>query len=406
MHAAETPAELDRATTARALEPGVAPHGSAEPARRGPRTRTAAVTAAVIGIVALAAAGHQIVATVAHAQAWPVWSAADARFDEALDAHEAQLARGASAVARAEALQQVLTPELVREEDRAALEERLAEARALLADEPEPVATGLVLLGDPSVPAPSWDRYADLWRITELVPARNESAARFEVSTDAVRVASNDLAVASEDLAAGSYELAAVELAAHPSASYRTRLELQGLLDGTRATGVPAGSAAGFTELATAVADVRASHAAEEARKLAFPARAEVEAFARSLAFGVTLDFTWAYEVAGVTSDAWYAGTAEFWEEGGGWGHITLSESISDSWDDENARAVVVHEVGHTQVIREACKAMFEGPAFAGDHETWATAWAIGMGYDLPGAGIEAYGRPSPEQIASSTGCR
>ena len=406
MQAAETPAEVDRATTARASEPGEAPSGSAEPARRGSRTRTAAVTAAVIGIVALAAAGHQVVATVAHAQAWPVWSAADARFDDALDAHEEQLARGASAVARAEALRQVLTPELVREEDRAALEERLAAARALLADEPEPVATGLVQLGDPSVPAPSWDRYADLWRITELVPARNESAARFEAATDAVRVASNDLAVAAEELAAGSYELAAAELAAHPSASYRTRLELQGLLDGTRATGVPAGSAAGFTELATAVADVRASHAAEEARKLAFPVRAEVEAFARSLAFGVTLDFTWAYEVAGVTSDAWYAGTAEFWEEGGGWGHITLSESIADAWEDENARAVVVHEVGHTQVVREACKPVFDGPAFARDHETWATAWAIGMGYDLPGAGIEAYGRPSAEQIAASTGCR
>jgi hypothetical protein len=382
--------------------PGV----SADREGRGTRGRTAAVTAALIGVVAFAAAGHQVAATALHAQAWPLWSAADARFDEARDAHEVQLTRGASVVARAEALQQVLTTDLVREEDRAALEERLAEARTLLAGEPQPVPTGLVLLGDPSVPAPAWDRYADVWEITELVPARNASAARFEASADALTEAADEVADAAERLAAGSTELAAAELAANPSATYRTRLALQGLIDGTRATGIPAASAAGFTELVTAVSDVRASHAAEEARRLAFPLRGEIEAFARSLAFGVTLDFAWAYEVAGVTSDGWYAGTAEFWQEGGGWGHITLSESIGDAWDDENAKAVVVHEVGHTQVVRAVCKAIFDGPAFEGDHETWATAWAIGMGYDVPGAGIEAYGRPSPEQIAASTGCR
>ena len=42
----------------------------------------------------------------------------------------------------------------------------------------------------------------------------------------------------------------------------------------------------------------------------------------------------------------------------------------------------------------------------ATDHEVWATAWAIGMGYDLPGAGIEMYGRPSDAQIEASKACR
>ncbi|HKH07351.1 MAG TPA: hypothetical protein VKA62_00270, partial [Agromyces sp.] len=211
---------------------------------RSTRARTAAVTAALIGVVAFAAAGHQIAATTLHAQAWPLWSAADARFDDARDAHEVQLTRGASVVARAEALQQVLTSDLVREEDRAALEDRLAEARTLLGDEPQPVPTGLVLLGDPGVPAPAWDRYVDVWEIAELVPARNESAARFEASADAVIEAANEVADAAERLAAGSTELAAAELAAHPWATYRTRLALQGLIDGTRATGIPAASAA------------------------------------------------------------------------------------------------------------------------------------------------------------------
>ena len=71
-----------------------------------------------------------------------------------------------------------------------------------------------------------------------------------------------------------------------------------------------------------------------------------------------------------------------------------------------NAKAVVVHEVGHTQVLRQACYDIFAAAPFDGDHETWATAWAIGMGYDLPGSGIEMYGRPSDAQIEASKACR
>lgn len=410
------PAEIDRQSAEERPPHGAPPQGArpfdaAPPpdrpaARPGGRSRTLGLIAALTAIVALSLGGHQLVASAAHAQAWPLWAAADARFDEAVDAHALRLDRGGSAIARAEALQQVLTTELVHEDDRAALEASLVAARTALTGEPEQT-TGLILLTDPSAPAPAWDRYADLWRLAELVPARNESADRLEASADAVAEATREVTDAAEELVAGSRELAAAELAAHPSATYRTRLALQGIIDGTHTSGIPSTSAAGFTELATAVDEVRASHAAEEARRLEYPVRSEVEAFARSIAFGVTLDFVWAYEVAGVTSDAWYAGTAEFWEDGGGWGHITLSESISDAWGgDENARAIVVHEVGHTQVVRDACRAIFDGPAFEGDHETWATAWAIGMGYDLPGAGIEAYGRPSSEQIDAASGCR
>ncbi len=62
-----------------------------------------------------------------------------------------------------------------------------------------------------------------------------------------------------------------------------------------------------------------------------------------------------------------------------------------------------MHEVGHTQAIRPTCTPIFEGaPSSGGDHEMWATAWAIGMGYDLPGAGIEAYGPPTDAQIAAA----
>jgi hypothetical protein len=115
----------------------------------------------------------------------------------------------------------------------------------------------------------------------------------------------------------------------------------------------------------------------------------------------------WAHEVNGLSSDEWYSGTAEFLPSDGGWGTISLTHSVSDNWvDDINAKAVVVHEVGHTQAIRPICEPLFTGPEIAGDHEMWATAWAIGMGHDVPGSVIEAHGRPSDAQIAVASGCR
>jgi hypothetical protein len=196
----------------------------------------------------------------------------------------------------------------------------------------------------------------------------------------------------------------------HPSASYRSRIAVRHAIDQSGDGWTWAhDSASAFSATVLAVDELRASHAAEEARRLEaeYPVRAEIEAFARSISGGVTLDFAWAYEVNGLPSDEWYSGTAQFWPTDGTWGLINLTHSISDNWyDDPNAKAVVVHEVGHTQVVRPNCEPLFTGPEFAGDHEQWATAWAIGMGYDLPGSGIEAYGRPTDGQIEVAAHCR
>jgi hypothetical protein len=334
---------------------------------------------AVAAGLLLAVAGHQGIATELHRQAWPAWAAA-------------------------EALEVVLTTDLVRDEDRTGLAEALDGLRSAIDADAGGGPLGIVDLTDPGEFAPSWDRYVDLWEISELAPERLGAAARVESATERVQETRAEVDAAAEDIAASAEEIARAELAAHPDATFRTRQALEGLLDGT-AGGASATGADGFTALATAVAEVRASHDAEVARAAEFPVRAEIEAFARSIANGVELDFAWAYEVAGMTSDVWYAGTAEFEVDGPDWGLITLTESIERDWGlDPNAEAVVVHEVGHVQVVREACRAPFED--FGGDHEAWATAWAIGMGYDLPGAGIEAYGRPSDAQVAAAADCR
>ncbi len=356
--------------------------------------------AAVAGLT-LAGVGQQALADAVHREFWPAWSEADARLDEATAHLDAEQQDGASLAERAADLDAALVDGLFRPEDRTALADATAGLDAVLAAEVTGGPLGIVSLTDPEEFAPAWERYADLGEILELAPERSAAAAGCESAADAIAAARTEVEAATETLVDGAFAFAAAELASHPSATFETRRDLQQLLD----RGPAAIDAAAFTELATAVAEVRSSHAAAVARAEEHPVRAEIEEFARSIANGVALDFAWAYEVNGLTSDSWFSGTAEFGVDGGEWGLITLSESVEWAWQvDPNAEAVVVHEVGHTQVIREACAALFEQAG--SDHELWATAWAISMGYDLPGAGIEAYGRPSDAQVAAAAQCR
>lgn len=356
--------------------------------------------AAAVGLT-LAGVGQQVLADTVHREFWPAWTEADAALDAATARLDGERRDGASLAERAAALDAALVDGLFRVEDRTALADAAAGLDAALTAEVGAGALGIVSLTDPEEFAPAWERYADLWEILELAPERTAAAAERESAADAITTARTEVEAATETLVEGAMDAAGAALANHPSATFEARRDLQQLLD--HEPGMA--DAAVITELAAAVADVRASHAAEVARAEAYPVRAEIEAFARSIANGVALDFAWAYEVNGLTSDSWFSGTAEFGMDGEEWGLITLSESVEWAWGvDPNAEAVVVHEVGHTQVVREACAALFEQAG--SDHELWATAWAISMGYDLPGAGIEAYGRPSDPQVAAAAQCR
>ncbi|BDZ53821.1 hypothetical protein [Agromyces marinus] len=368
---------------------------------RGPITALA-----ITAVIATWAVGHQVVASAVHADLWPAWSAADSRYDEAAADYDATAERGESAIRRGEALAEAASGDLVDPADLALLSEELEHARARLAD--EPASPGIAGLGDPDGFAPAWERYADAWRIVGLVPSRTVAAESLDVATH--RVAEGNLAIAdaSEALVAGTEALATAALEDNPAATHRTRVAVQQAIDDLRhSPTISSGSADPFADLATAVAAMRSSQASEAARRADHPERARIEDFAESIANGVPFDVEWADEAGGYSSSEYYAGTAEFFPDGAGWGLITLTYSIEDaySWD-ENAEAVVVHEVGHIQVLREECAPIFSGSVFSSDHEMWATAWAISMGYDIPGSGIEAYGRPSDAQIDAAAGCR
>lgn len=377
----------------------------------GPWLRGTIIAAAAAAALFGSYIAHDAAATALYTSAYDRFALADELATTSADELELLVDRAERAVAQSDELESVLVEGHVRPEDVTTLVEASDGLAATLADADEDPLSHLLAFPAPdSLEAPAWVRYADAVRMLEQTQERNAETVAIEAALDEIADARAPVTRAVETVFEGAGALAGQALADHPSATYESRIGVQHAIDQEGPGWTHArDSAAAFTGLVLAVEELRASHAAEEARKLepSYPVRSEIEAFARSISGGVNLDFVWAYEVSGLTSDNWYSGTAEFWPDDGGWGIITLTHSVSDRWaDDPDAKAVVVHEVGHTQAIRPTCEPLFTGPEFSGDHEMWATAWAISMGYDLPGSGISAYGRPSDAQIATAGQCR
>ena len=91
-------------------------HPSDATPARGRRSAGIRAAAAVAAVIAVALAGHQVGSSLAHAQVWPQWSAADGRYDEATVDHGAAVDHGEAVLARAERLLEVAAGDLVSEE--------------------------------------------------------------------------------------------------------------------------------------------------------------------------------------------------------------------------------------------------------------------------------------------------
>jgi hypothetical protein len=354
---------------------------------------------------------HESLSTWLYTRAFDQYSAAHETAADAADVYAGVVERADRATSQSEALEAVADPAYVDPAAISALSDAADALASTIEHAPAAELDRQRAYDEPDdLTSPAWQRYADAAELIESRDARIDELEELETASREVKAARQAALEAHDGLFGALAATAEQALAEHPSASYRARIEVRHAIDQS-GPGWVAGqdSPSAFSATILAIDGLRASHAFEEARRLEpeYPLRAEIEAFARSISAGVTLDFAWAHEVNGLSSDEWYSGTAEFWPTDGGWGLINLTHSISDNWyDDPNTKAVVVHEVGHTQVVRPACEPLFSGPEFGGDHEMWATAWAIGMGYDLPGSGIEAYGRPSDAQIAVASQCR
>lgn len=259
----------------------------------------------------------------------------------------------------------------------------------------------------------------DLWPLTVIADLQNKDAlTRQNIAKTKTRAAESATLRAAQEPFEKSASAVYGELSAHaqealagsPSATFESTLTLRNILAvGEAGVTTAQFGGPGLVQLVAAIDGVHAAQRAGEAAKQdpAYPIRAQIQEYARSIARGVPLDFEWHEQVSGLGA-GWYSGTALYRETDGGWATIDLNFTVQEGWaeGDIDAKALITHEVGHTQVVRAECRPLFEGPAFNRNDEMWATAWAIGLGFDVDGSGIEAYGRPSDEQIAVAAQCR
>ncbi|MFF7292851.1 hypothetical protein ACFY9N_10000 [Microbacterium sp. NPDC008134] len=160
-----------------------------------------------------------------------------------------------------------------------------------------------------------------------------------------------------------------------------------------------------FTTLQASAAQVVASEDAEMAEKAGplLGARLEIEAFARSLAPGVLLEFDWAPIVNGAGDNGSMGGYTTWWWDEPDRSVILLSNSVAEQWPADRSKALVAHEVGHAISVK--CEDMYDSST-QDSIEKWATAWAISMGFTDDANGVWAYGYPPESYIAAASGCR
>lgn len=160
-----------------------------------------------------------------------------------------------------------------------------------------------------------------------------------------------------------------------------------------------------LVSLQDAAAQVVATEQVELAEK-AGPlqaARTEIEAFARSLAPGVLLEFDWNQVVNDAGYNGSMGGLTTWWWDDPDRAVIELSNSVAEQWPAERSKALVAHEVGHAISVK--CEDMYDSSTQDGI-EKWATAWAISIGFSDDANGVWAYGYPPQSYIDAAYGCR
>ncbi|WP_448720664.1 hypothetical protein [Microbacterium natoriense] len=160
-----------------------------------------------------------------------------------------------------------------------------------------------------------------------------------------------------------------------------------------------------FADLQDAAAQVVSSEQVELAEKAGplLENRLAIEAFARSLAPGVLLEFDWNRIVNGVGDNGSMGGLTTWWWSTPGHAVIELSNSVAEQWPSITSKSLVAHEVGHAISVK--CQGMYDAST-QDSIEKWATAWAISMGYTDDANGVWAYGYPPQSYIDAAAGCR
>lgn len=257
-----------------------------------------------------------------------------------------------------------------------------------------------------SKPAMFWELFAASESLEGQVDQLDDFDAELTAEPSTLEAAAADVTeaglsfVGTAATAAGAFE------AAHLSAKNDDIIALRDAASSaSRAAVLDDTAVSTFVALQDAAAQVIASEQAELAEK-AGPlqgARVEIEAFARSLAPGVLLEFDWNPIVNGAGENGSMGGLTTWWWDEPDRAVIELSNSVAEQWPADRSKALVAHEVGHAISVK--CEEMYDSST-QDSIEKWATAWAIGMGFTDDANGVWAYGYPPQSYIDASYGCR
>ncbi|REJ04570.1 hypothetical protein DY023_14105 [Microbacterium bovistercoris] len=309
------------------------------------------------------------------------------------------------ATTAAKAVDGVTAPELLSDEDRAAL---AAGAAELAEENADAGRIGLDLPAAPrEKPVMPWDlflRASDLQERTSALEDRTETQ-------DATARSLSRSIRGVDELGGRILDSAHAAVPAIEKASVDARfapiIELRKAADevGSARPDMDSSTSAGLLRLDKAVAAVRASAESELAAKAGplFEARRKAEAYARSISGGVLLEFVWTDRLLGQGSGESGAGTATWDGNDGGTSHITLTNSIARYWPAEWTRALVTHEIGHA--ISAKCYDKFDWED-QDANEQWATAWAMSWGFSAYDSGANIYGTPSKTMQDAAKTCR
>lgn len=281
------------------------------------------------------------------------------------------------------------------------LEEIVAEPVSGTGPLPEPTA--------PADPEDTEERFAASAELNETLDDLAATAEELEESTASVRASIDGLTDARAALFDSAVAQGDAIAAANPAATKQSLFALDEYLHPGAWNPIRDGETlAAYIHLAKEVQASQAQ-ALEEQSQPDWPAKAEVIAFANSIAGGTPLDVSWS-ETLTIDGELYGAGAS-----GAGFatwrtdldrlGTIELTDSIARYWGDAWTAGLVAHEVGHTITSKDGCLALYRAAPFVGDDEKWATAWALSLGYG-EGSGTGPYGYPGDDAVAIAAQCR
>lgn len=324
------------------------------------------------------------------------------------EAHSAARAATAYLQSTTDAGTRILTgenrPITVAADVEAALAAATEEGTAAITEADEILAVGIPAVG--TKPGWFWELFGATAELDQRRDDVDDLAEELSAASADVTSAREAITESGARVITAAGDAAPAFEAAHLSARNEAVVALRAAAaEAIAATTVDDGSAAVYVALQEAAAQVVATESEEMAEK-AGPlrsARLEIEAFARSLAPGVLLDFDWAPVVNGAGYDGSMGGYTTWWWDDPGRATIELSNSVAEQWPAERSKALVAHEVGHAISVK--CQDMYDSST-QDSIEKWATAWAISMGYTDDANGVWAYGYPPQNYIDAAAGCR